>query len=153
MESMDCFVASLLAMTMATAKILRRQHRAPDQSALLQIDQRLVRPGEWHRRHWYRRDFFAADEIEQFLRLAEIADIAALDGDGLDPDQRQRPPRATAEQADDHELAALGETVEAELSGRGIADEIDHGADRSAGGFRKLLQRIGRLAVDGRERA
>ena len=34
----------------------------------------------------------------------------------------------------------------------GVADEIDHRADRPAGLFRELLQRIGRLAVDGGER-
>ena len=35
----------------------------------------------------------------------------------------------------------------------GVADEIDHRADRAAGLLRELLQRIRRLAVDGGERA
>ena len=35
----------------------------------------------------------------------------------------------------------------------GVADEIDHRADRPAGLAGELLQRIGRPAVDGRERA
>ncbi len=52
-----------------------------------------------------------------------------------------------------HELAALGQAVEAELRGLGVADEIDHRADRAAGLLRQLLQRVGRAAVDGRERA
>src|SRR5258708_23234299 len=93
-------------------KILRRQYRAADQPALLQIDQRLVGLGQRHRRYRDRRDLLFADEIEQFLGLAEIADIAALDGDGLDRNQRQRPWRAAAEQADDNELAAFGQAIE-----------------------------------------
>src|SRR5882757_4136688 len=52
------------------AKDLRRQYRTADQFALLQLEQRLVRLGERHRRHRDRRDFFGADEIEQFLRFA-----------------------------------------------------------------------------------
>src|SRR6185312_10956560 len=51
--------------------------------------------------------------------------------------------------ADDHELAALCETVKAELSGGRVADEINHGPDRLAGLSRQLLQRIRRAAVDG----
>src|SRR6202042_1078249 len=92
-------------------------------------------------------------QIEQFLGLAEIADIAALDGDGLDRNQRQRPWRAAAEQTDDDELAALGQAVEAELRGLGIADQIDHRADRAAGLLRELLQRIRRTAIDDGKRA
>src|SRR5882724_13228377 len=57
---------------------LRRQHRAPDQPALLQVDQRLVGFGERHRCHRNRRDLLRTHEIEQLLGLAEIADIAAL---------------------------------------------------------------------------
>ena len=97
--------------------------------------------------------FLARTRSSSSCGLAQIADIAALDGDRLDRDQRQRPGRAAAEQADDHELAALGQAVEPELRGLGIADEIDHGADRLAGLFGELLQRVGRAAVDGRERA
>src|SRR5438445_12564117 len=59
-------------------RILRREHRAPDQPALLQIDQRLIGFGQRHRRHRNGRDLLGAHEIEQLLRLPEIADIAAL---------------------------------------------------------------------------
>ena len=101
----------------AMTSALRRQHRAADQFALLQIDQRFVGLRERHRRHRNRRDLLVANEIEQFLGFAQIADIAALDRDRLDRNQRQRPGRAAAEQADDDELAALGQAVEAELRG------------------------------------
>src|SRR6202012_4279389 len=93
------------------------------------------------------------NEIEQFRGLPEIADIAALDRDRLYRDQRQRPWRAAAEQADDDELAALGQAIETELRRRGVADQIDHRANGAAGFLGELLQRVGRLAVDGRERA
>src|SRR5580698_8486917 len=63
---------------------LRRQDRAPDQPALLQIDQRFIGLGERHRRYGNGRDLPGAYEIQQFLRLPEIADIAALDRDRLD---------------------------------------------------------------------
>src|SRR5450631_95173 len=132
---------------------LRREHRATDQSALLQIDQRLIGLSKRHRRHRNRRDLFSSHEVEQRLRLPEIADIAALDRNRLDRNQRQRPWRATAEQADDDELAALAQAVEAELRRLGIADEIDHRADRPSGLFGQLLERVGRSAIDGRERA
>src|SRR6267378_6510383 len=114
-------------------KLLRRQHRSTDQFALLQIDQRLIGFGQRHRRHRNGGDLLGADQIEQFLRLPEIADIAALDGDRLERDQRQRPGCAAAEQADDDELAALGQAVEAELGGLGVTDEIDYRADRPGG--------------------
>src|ERR1700694_3502378 len=78
--------SSLLAMTVDRGQILRRQHRAADQPALLQIEQRLIGLGKRHRRHRNRSDLLGAHEIEQFLRFAQVADIAALDGDGLDRD-------------------------------------------------------------------
>src|SRR5262245_42907981 len=70
----DCFVASLLAMT----DWLRRQHRAADQLAFLQVEQRVVGLCERQPRHRDRRNLLAAHEIEQLLRFAKIADIAAL---------------------------------------------------------------------------
>src|SRR6478672_3494651 len=76
-ESADCFVASLLA-------DLRCEHRATDQSALLQLDQRLIGFGKRHRRHRYRADLLGAHEIEQLLGFPQISDIAALDRDRLD---------------------------------------------------------------------
>src|SRR5581483_8757602 len=100
-----------------------------------------------------RRNLLGANQIKQLPRLAQITDIAALNRDRLDRDQRQRPWRAAAEQADDDELAALGQAVEAELGGLRVADEIDRRADRPAGLLRELRQRIRRLAVDGGERA
>src|SRR6476661_1656163 len=75
-ESVDCFVASLLAMTMIAD--LRREHRATDQPALLQLDQRLIGLGKRHRRHRYRADLLGAHEIEQLLGFPKISDIAAL---------------------------------------------------------------------------
>src|SRR6202790_5294659 len=51
----------------------RRQHRAADQPALLQVDQRLVGLGERHRRHRNRRDLLGADQVEQFGGFAQIA--------------------------------------------------------------------------------
>src|SRR6185369_4793383 len=90
---------------------LRRQHGATDQLALLQVVQRVIGLGEWQRRYRDRRNLLCTHEIEQFLRLAEIADIAALDGDRLDRDQGQRECRPATEQADDDQLAALGEGI------------------------------------------
>src|SRR5882762_5120961 len=66
---MDCFAA--LAMT-ERGVLLRRQHRAPDQFALLQIDERFVGFGERHCRHRDRRDLPGADQVEQLLRLPQI---------------------------------------------------------------------------------
>src|SRR3982074_407298 len=131
------------------AAILRAQHRAADQPALLQIDQRLVGLGQRHRRHRNWSNLFAAHEIEQLLGLSEVADIAALDRDRLDRDQRQCPRRAATEKADDHELAALAEAVEPELGGGGVTDQIDHRPDRATGLLGELLQRVGRFAIDG----
>src|SRR3984957_11806182 len=133
-------------------KTLRRQNRPPNQPALLQVDERFIGPGERHRRHRDRRDLPGTHEIEQFGRLAEIADITALNRDRLDRNQRQGPRRAAAEQADDDELAALGQAVEPKLRGLGIADQIDHRADRLAGRLDHLFQGIGRAAVDDRKR-
>src|SRR5438874_215701 len=134
-----------------TTEGLRRQHRAADELALLQVKQRLIGLGERHRRDRDRRNLLSADEVEQLAGLPEIADIAALDRDRLDRDQRQGPRRAAAEQADDDELAALGQAVKTELRGLRVADQIDHGADRTARLLRELRQRIGRHAVDGCE--
>src|SRR5258708_38857190 len=103
-KSMPRFVALLLT---TIREGLRRQHRAPDQPALLQIDQRFIGLGERHRRYRNGLDLPGAHEIEQFLRFPEIADIAALNRDRLDRDQRQRPRRAATEQADNDKLAAL----------------------------------------------
>src|SRR6202790_1799734 len=133
--------------------LLRRQYRAADQPALLQIDERIVGLGKRHRRDWNGCDLLGAYEIEQFLSLAEIADIAALDRHGLDRNQRQRPRRAAAEQADDDKLATFGQAVEPELRGLGVADQVDHGADRAAGFPGQLLQRVGGSAIDGGKRA
>src|ERR1041385_1788304 len=132
-----------------TTEGLRRQHRAADELALLQVEQRLIGLGQRHRRDRDRRNLLGADEVEQLAGFPEIADIAALDRDRLDRDQRQGPRRAAAEQADDDELAALGQAVKTELRGLRVADEIDHGANGSAGRLCQLLKRIRRLAVDG----
>src|SRR6202011_1671181 len=107
--------------------VSRRQYRAAAQPALLQVDERIVGLGKRHRRDWNGRDLLGADEIEQLLGLAEIADIAALDGRGLDRNQRQRPRRAAAEQADDDELATRGQAVEARLRVCGLAAHVDRG--------------------------
>src|SRR5262245_6526602 len=123
--SMDCFAS--LAMTG-----LRRQHGAADQLALVQVVQRVVGFRQRQRRHRDRRDLLRTHEVEQFLCFAKIADIAALDRHGLDRDQRQRERGAATEQADDDQLAALGQAIESELRGLCAADEINHGADRPA---------------------
>src|SRR5262249_8250673 len=146
-------VMARLVPGMTTEWVLRRQHRAAHELASLQVEQRVVGFRERHRRHRDGWDLFRAYEIEQIPRLAQIADIAALDRDRLDRDQRQCPGGAAAEQTDDDELAALGQAVEAELGGLGVADQIDHGTDRAAGLLRQLRQRVRRLAVDGGERA
>src|ERR1700748_465286 len=73
---------------------LRRQNRAPDQPARLQTGERVIGTGKRLRRHLNRRFFFRAHKIEQFPRLAQIADIAALNGNRLDRDQREGPGRA-----------------------------------------------------------
>src|SRR5258708_17321474 len=89
-ERMDCFARN----DGGESGILRRQHRPPDELALLQIDQRLVGFRQRHRRHRDRRDLLGTDQVEQFLGFAEIADIAALDRDRLDRDHPHRPRRA-----------------------------------------------------------
>src|SRR5690349_19032822 len=94
---------------------LGREHRAPDQPTLLQLYQRVIGSCQRHRRHRNGRDLFGSHEIEKLLCLPEIADIAALDRDGLDRNQRERPRRAAAEQTDDDKLATLAQTVEPEL--------------------------------------
>ena len=99
-----------------TTRFLRRQYRAADQLALLQIGERFVGFRERQRRHRDRRDFSWGREIEQFLGFPQISDIAALDRDRLDRNQRQRPGRAAAEQADDDELADLQPRLAAELA-------------------------------------
>src|SRR5215212_2893046 len=132
---------------------LRREHRAPHQPALLQLDQRVIRSCQRHRGHRNGRNLLGSYQIEQLLRLPEIAYIAALDRDGLDRNERQSPGCAAAEQADDDKLAALAQAVEAELGGLGIADQIDHRADRPTGFLGELLQRVGRPAIDARQRA
>src|SRR3981189_1466726 len=126
---------------------LRREHPASNQSALLQIDQRLIGLRQRHWRHRNGLDFLGSHQIEQFLRFPEIADIAALDRDGLDWNQRQCPRRAAAEQADDHQLAALGQAVEAELCRLGIADQIYCAMEACNSSTMRLLQRIGRRAA------
>src|SRR6185312_3551201 len=129
------------AMTEKDDALLRCQYRAADQLALLQIGQRFIGFRERQRRYRDRRNLLVADEVEQFLGLTQISDIAALDRDRLHRNQRQCPGRAAAEQTDDHELAALGQAIEAELRGLGVADQIDYGADRATGPLRQLIER------------
>src|SRR5260370_32096192 len=89
-KTVSCWIASLRS-AMTIREDLRREHRAPDQPALLQIDHRLIGLCQWHRRHRNGGHLLGADEIEQFLRLPEIAGIAALDGDCLERNQRPVP--------------------------------------------------------------
>src|SRR5581483_8122662 len=74
---------------MTAAFVLRRQYSSADQASLLQTAECVESLGERHRRHRDRRDLFGAHELEQFLGFAQIADIAALNRDRLDRDQRQ----------------------------------------------------------------
>src|SRR5713226_9158311 len=116
----------------SSCNVSRRQYRASDHRAAAQIFQRLLclierPPGDRDRRHR-----FTPHQVEQCLELGEAADVAALDGRGLDRDQRQRPRRRSAEQADDDELAASRQAIEAERTRLRAADEIDCRASGAA---------------------
>src|SRR5829696_10469935 len=131
---------------------LRREDGTADEVAFAQVGERGIRLIESSGGDRDARDRARPYELHQLAQLLKIADVAALDGRGLDRDQRQRPGRAAAEQADDDELAAPRQDVEAERRALGAADEVDDPAHRSLGSARDLGKRVGIAAVDCGER-
>src|SRR5215207_8313481 len=100
----------------------RREDGTADEVAFAQVGERGIRLVESPGGDRDARDRARRCEFHELAQLLKIADVAALDGRGLDRDEGQRPWRAAAEQADDDELAALGQDVEAERRALGAAD-------------------------------
>src|SRR4051794_30398727 len=79
----------------------RREDGTADEVAFAQVGERGIGLIEFSGGDWDARDRARPYELHQLAQLLKIADVAALDGRGLDRDEGQRPWRAAAEQADD----------------------------------------------------
>ena len=95
-------------------------------------------------RHRDRLHLPGSHEVEELLCLLEVADVAALDGDRLDRNERQGPRRSASVEADHDELAAAREAIEAELRRLRIAHEIDRRPQGPSGFFRDLARSVRR---------
>src|SRR5829696_6148227 len=78
----------------------RREDGTADEVAFAQVGERGIRLVESPGGDRDARDRARRYELHELAQLLKIADVAALDGRGLDRDEGQRPWRAAAEQAD-----------------------------------------------------